>query len=350
MRLEKATGLALCLAAGALVAAAPARADGAKLKVKTSLGAFATVAKAVGGDAIEVEALARPTEDPHEITATPELIMRLKDADVFVENGIGLESWTEKCIGDSKNEKIDKKAKKGYCLATEGVTILDVPPPGTVVTNEEHAFGNPHTWFDPLMGHTYAKNIEACLGRVVPDKVDAWERNREAFDKKLYEFVFGKELVEVMDGGERLEKLARTGKLDEFLSSKKFKNKPLSELLGGLMKKAQPLKGLKLIGYHDSVNYLAKFYGIDFIATLEPKSGVEPTPGHLEEVARLAKKVGCKVVARMTCEPKEKTEDFAKTIDAKVCLLPSDVGAEGTKDWFDFHEMIVDHLLDAMKK
>src|SRR5581483_2024856 len=81
MRLEKATGLALCLAAGALVAAAPARADGAKLKVKTSLGAFATVAKAVGGDAIEVEALARPTEDPHEITATPELIMRLKDAD-----------------------------------------------------------------------------------------------------------------------------------------------------------------------------------------------------------------------------------------------------------------------------
>ncbi len=351
MRLRRSFAQAVLViaAAGSAMLVAPARAGGGKLKVKTSLNAFAAVAREVGGDAIEVEALARPNEDPHEITATPQLILKLKDADVFVENGVGLENWSEKSVGESKNEKIAKKAP-GYCLATEGIAILDVPPPGSNVQNEEHAFGNPHTWFDPLMGHVFAKNIEACLGRVAPEKVDAWERNREAFDKKLYEQIFGKDLVDMMDGGERLEKLVRQGKLDEFLATKKFKEKPLTDLLGGLMKKARPLRGLKLISYHDSVNYLARTYGIDFVATLEPKSGIAPTPGHLEEVARLAKKVDAKVVVVMTCEPKKIAEDFAKTIGARVAALPSDVGADGTKDWFDFHEKIVDQLLEAAKK
>jgi len=349
MRLLERTSLVLIAlaAGGALTLVTPARADGGKLKVRTSLNAFAAVAREIGGEAIEAEALARPIEDPHDITATPELIVKVKDADVFIENGIGLENWSEKVLSESKNAKVAKKAP-GYCCATEGVTILDVPPPGTNVQNEEHAFGNPHTWFDPLMGHTYAKNIEACLDRVSPEKVDAWERNREAFDRKLYERVFGKELVDMMDGGERLEKLNRQGKLDEFLASHKFKDKPLTDLLGGLLKKARPLKGLKLISYHDSVNYFSRTYQIDFIATLEPKSGIAPTPGHLEEVARLAKKVDCKVVAVMTCEPKKIAEDFAATIGAKVALLPSDVGAEGTKDWFDFHEKLVDRLLEAL--
>src|ERR1700685_1699763 len=96
------TSVVLGLAVGGLLPAPTARADGDKLKLKTTLNACAEVAKAVGGDAVEVEALTRPTEDPHDITPTPQLIVKLKDADVFIENGIGLESWSEKCVAEAK--------------------------------------------------------------------------------------------------------------------------------------------------------------------------------------------------------------------------------------------------------
>jgi zinc/manganese transport system substrate-binding protein len=347
-RYAGALALAATTASLALLGARGAHADGEKIKVKVSLGVFGAIAREVGGDAIDVEVLTRPTDDPHDVTATPQLIESLKKADIFVVNGIGLETWAEKSVDESKNEKI-KKGQPGYCCITDGLAILDVPAAGTVVTNEEHAYGNPHMYMEPLVGHTYAKNLEAALGRISPDKVDAWERNREIFDKKLYEAVFGAELVEVMGGGERLEKLCRQGKLDDFLKKNKFKDKPLSDLLGGLLKKAAPLKGMKFISYHDSVNYFSRTYGCDFLMTLEPKSGVAPPPKHLEEVARVAQKENVKVVFVTTCEPVKVAQDFAARIGAKVAVVPSDVGAEDTKDFIGFETLIVDRALAAVQ-
>jgi len=76
-----------------------------------------------------------------------------------------------------------------------------------------------------------------------------------------------------MGGGARLEKLQHEGKLDAFLAEHNYKGKPLADLLGGLMKKARPLKGAKLLAFHESWVYFEETYGCKFVETLEPKPG-----------------------------------------------------------------------------
>jgi ABC-type Zn uptake system ZnuABC Zn-binding protein ZnuA len=83
--------------------------------------------------------------------------------------------------------------------------------------------------------------------------------------------------------------------------------------------------------------------------TLEPKSGVAPPPKHLEEVARVAQKENVKVVFVTTCEPVKVAQDFAARIGAKVAVVPSDVGAEDTKDFIGFETLIVDRALAAVQ-
>lgn len=337
--------LAASLSAAALARAA--RAEGEKLKVETTLHVLASIAKEIGGDDVETEALARSTEDPHEVTSTPQRMVKMRDADAFIESGFQLEIWDENLLDGARNPKIRKTAD-GFCAAGNGLPMLEVPKILTRGAGDLHPFGNPHIWYEPFVGHVYAKNIEACFAKVSPNKASVWEKNRKAFDKKLDEAVFGKELVEIM-GGPRLEKLHHEGKLEEFLGQKKYKDKPLTEYLGGLLKKAAPLKGAKLISYHQSWAYFAQTWGCEFVGSLEPKPGIPPTPGHLEELEATAKRTGAKAILVMSYEPKSTAEDFAQRFGGKAVVVPSDVGAEDTKDWFDFQEKLVDRVVEALK-
>lgn len=348
--------LLAAVVAGALavpLGGAPARAQGEKIRVVTSLHVLAAVARDVGGDQVEVEALSRATEDPHEVTATPARMVKVRDADAFIENGLQLEIWSENVIDGARNPKI-RKTSPGYCKASVGCAPLEVPEILTRERGDIHPFGNPHIWFEPFVGHIYAKNIEACLARVAPDRAELWEKNRKAFDRKLDEAVFGKDLVELMGGGARLEKLFRQGKLDAFLAEHKVKVKEketaLQDLLGGLMKKARPLKGANLLSYHQSWAYLAQTYGCKFVGTMEPKPGIAPSPGHLQELEATAKRTGAKVIVVASYEPLAAAESFAERFGGKVALVPADVDAEGTKDFFDFQELLVDRIAGALPK
>jgi ABC-type Zn uptake system ZnuABC Zn-binding protein ZnuA len=338
--------------AASLTAAAFARAalaEGEKLKVETTLHVLASIAKDVGGDLVEAEALARSTEDPHEVTSTPTRMLKLRDADVFAESGYQLEIWDENLLDGARNPKI-RKNTDGFCFAGNGRPMLEVPAQLSRAGGDLHPFGNPHIWYEPFVGHIYAKNIEATFAKLRPDQAETFTKNRKAFDKKLDEAIFGKELCEIMGGGARLEKLQHEGKLDEFLGQHKYKDKPLVDYLGGLMKKAKPLKGTKLIAYHQSWAYFAEAYGCEFVGYLEPKPGIPPTPGHLQELEATAKRTGAKAILVMSYENKSTADDFATRIGAKSVAMPSDVGADETKDWFEFQEKLVDRVVEALPK
>ena len=351
------TPVAAILAAS-LTAAAVARAARAenekKLKVVTTLHVLASITSEVGGDHVEVKALARPVEDPHEVTATPQRYKELSTADAFVESGFQLEIWDENVISGANNSKI-QKAADGFCKAGAGTAMLEIPANISRQGGDLHPDGNPHIWYEPFAGHIYAKNIEACLSRVDSANSQLWEKNRKAFDKKLDEAIFGPDLCKVL-GGPLLEKLARSGKLDTFLAEHKVPKgynktgEPLKTLLGGLMKKAEPLKGAKLLAYHKSWCYFAQAYGCEVIGAMEPKPGIPPTAGHLEEIEKLSKQQGAKVILCMSYEPMLECEEFAEKIGGAVALMPSDVGAEDTKDFIGFQTMLVERAVAALGK
>ena len=59
-----------------------------KVKIVTTLTDLASLAEAVGGDKVDVYALAKGSQDPHKIEVLPSYMMKLRKADLFILVGI----------------------------------------------------------------------------------------------------------------------------------------------------------------------------------------------------------------------------------------------------------------------
>src|SRR5512134_4195303 len=99
----------------------------AKLRIVATTPDLAALAREVGGTAVEVTALAKPTEDPHFVDAKPSHIVTLNRADVLVEGGADLEGgWLPPLVEGARNAKI-AAGGPGRVRASEGVRLIDVP-------------------------------------------------------------------------------------------------------------------------------------------------------------------------------------------------------------------------------
>ena len=63
----------------------------AQLRVVATTPDLAALAREIGGDRVNVVALAKPTEDPHFVDAKPSHIVTLNRADALIEGGAELE-------------------------------------------------------------------------------------------------------------------------------------------------------------------------------------------------------------------------------------------------------------------
>src|SRR5437870_10729320 len=77
-----------------------------KLKVITTLSYLQYVTVEVGGDKVDVVALANPKQDPHYVTPTPRMNQLASDADLFIENGLSLDLWAKNVVDASGNPSI----------------------------------------------------------------------------------------------------------------------------------------------------------------------------------------------------------------------------------------------------
>src|SRR3954462_5308533 len=78
-----------------------------KLKVVATTPDLASIAREIGGDAVDVTALAKPTEDAHFVDAKPSFVVTLNRADVLIEGGAELElGWLPPLMENSRNAKI----------------------------------------------------------------------------------------------------------------------------------------------------------------------------------------------------------------------------------------------------
>ena len=84
--------LAALSAALCVLLALPARAD---LKVVASVPDLAAIAKAVGGEHVQVTSLSVPTQDPHFVDAKPSYLVKLRKADLFGQT----KNWARKLLG-----------------------------------------------------------------------------------------------------------------------------------------------------------------------------------------------------------------------------------------------------------
>ena len=66
-----------------------------KPKVYTSFYAMYDFTKTIGGDDIDLTNIVPTGTEPHDFEPTASDMAKLSEADIFIYNGVGMESWTK---------------------------------------------------------------------------------------------------------------------------------------------------------------------------------------------------------------------------------------------------------------
>src|SRR3954451_11079315 len=159
-----------------------------KLNVITATTDLASLAQEVGGDKIDVEAIAKGYQDPHFVEAKPSFLLKLRHADLLVVVGLDLEiGWLPPLITQSGNPHI-QPASAGYLDASQFAEILEKPQ-GQVsrAMGDVHPLGNPHYWLDPENGRRIAKGLADKFSAMQPANAALFAQRYADFDKRLTE-------------------------------------------------------------------------------------------------------------------------------------------------------------------
>ena len=295
IRMLLASIIALGLATGGVAAAS-------KVKVVASLPDLKALTEAVGGDLVDVDSLARGTQNPHDIEVRPSLMLKLRRADLFVRNGVGGDPWVEPLLMGGQNAQIFPGAP-GYVDASVGIRILAPSGPVDRSRGDVHPEGNPHYTMDPANAAQVTQNIVDGLKRVAPQSAAAFDEQRRVFMARL-------------DGD-----LARW------------------------QKTMDPVRGAPVVTYHETFNYFLNRFGLKFVGAVEDRPGIPPSPTHLASLMRQMKDQGVKVVVADPWSDRKTADLVARDSGARALVLPSAVG--GVKG-VDTYTQMIDYNVNAL--
>jgi zinc/manganese transport system substrate-binding protein len=288
---------------------APTAAGAKKLIVVASTTDMASLAQEVGGDRIDVEAIAKGYQDPHFVEAKPSFLLKLRQADLLIHVGLQLEiGWLPPLITQSGNARIQMGAS-GNLDASQFAEILEIPQ-GTVTRAEGdvHPLGNPHYWLDPDNGRRIARGIANKLADLDPGDSVFFQQRFQDFDKRLS---------------------AAEQKWDADM---------------------KPWRGQKVVTYHRSFPNFAKHFGLDVIDYVEPRPGIPPTPGHTIEVIQLMKREKCKVVLVEPYFDLKTPQSIGREAGAQVVVyLPSVGGEKQATNYFELFNYDIGLLIKAFQ-
>src|SRR5881409_2109548 len=161
-----------------------------KVQIVCTLPTLKALTEEVGGDRVEVIALAKGDQDPHFVTPTPVLMQRTRSASLFIENGFSLELWGDQVVNGSGNPKIFR-GTPGRIVAGNGIAALEVPSVLTRELGDIHPQGNPHVWLDPLQAKVEAANIAEALKATDPAGADYYSKRLSDFNTRIDNAMFG---------------------------------------------------------------------------------------------------------------------------------------------------------------
>ena len=143
-----------------------AAADG-KLKVVTTFTVLADMARQVAGDKAEVESITKPGAEIHNYQPTPGDILKARDAQLILRNGMNLELWFERFLQRLQG--------------VPAVTLSEGVEPIGIAQGPYSGKPNPHAWMSPDAAMIYIDNIRDALVEHDPANADTYRRNATAY-------------------------------------------------------------------------------------------------------------------------------------------------------------------------
>lgn len=280
----------------------------AKLRVVATIPDLKSLAEAVGGDRVEVDALARGNQNTHEAEVRPTMMLKVRRADALVVNGLDLDIWAASVIRGANNPEI-LPGSPGFIDASRGIPVLEVPTTRVDRSmGDVHPLGNPHYTLDPGMVPIITQNLVDGFARLAPEHRNAFEQNRKAF----------------------------LGRLDQ--------------ALGRWMKTMEPFKGEKVVVYHPLWIYFLTRFGLTQAVALEDRPGIPASPGHLSRVIQQIRDERIKVIMVEPWNDRKLAARVAQEAGARAIVLASSVGAiKGADDYIAAIDYNVSALAQALR-
>lgn len=221
----------------------------AKLNVVATTADIAALVKEVSADKVNLSQIAKGSQDPHYIEAKPSFMVKMRDADLVVANGLSLEvGWLPTLIKGARNPKVSP-GSKGYLEL--GSLIIPIEKPIAQITRamgDVHPDGNPHFTLDPLRTGELALKIAEKLSDLDSENKDFYMANAKKYQELMNQ------------------------KTSEW--SKRLK-------ASGVM---------TVVTYHPSLNYFMDRFGLKIAMHLEAKPGIPPSAQHILSVIEKMKK------------------------------------------------------------
>jgi ABC-type Zn uptake system ZnuABC Zn-binding protein ZnuA len=282
--------------------------DAQRIRVITTIPDLADIAKQIGKELVDVESLTRGVEFMHAVPVKPSFVPKLNRADVLAVIGLDLEmAWMPALLEVANNPKI-LPGQIGYIDCSNGVVVAEVPRSVDRAEGDVHPKGNPHYNPDPVNGRIMARNVADGLSRNFP-------QYKATFDKNL--------------------------------------NAYLTELNKAIVQwdsMAAPLKGVKIVPYHQDWTYFANRYGLQIIGSIELKPGIEPTPNHLIALTQRMQQEKAQVIIYGP-QSDRLPRQLASQTGAKVVRLQQiSGGSPETDTYIKFIDNNLRSLLTAVKK
>lgn len=245
------------------------------------------VAKGVPG--VSVKNLASPfTGCLHDYTLTTDDMKKIADAQIFIANGAGMETFLDKIVSQHPHLKIIELSK-GIPLIKGGANEGD----------------NPHVWVSVSNAIIQVKNLGKAMEEFDPDHRELYENNTAQYAAKL----------------------------------EALRQKMHSELA--------PYKGRAIITFHEAFSYFAQEFGLKIVSVVEREPGSEPSAKELADTIELVKKNGIPALFSEPQYPVAAAQTIAQETGVSVYVLdPAVTGPEDN----DAYIQIMENNLKVLKK
>lgn len=208
----------------------------------------------------------------HDYQLTPQNLITLKQADIIIVNGGGMETFMD---------KVGREVPQGKIItASQGLNLL----------KNEGGEENPHVWVSISGAIDETRSITRQLAQLLPQYAGQLQANSDAYINKL----------------EQLNNEMKTG-------------------LAGINKR-------NIVTFHEAFPYFARDFGLNIVAVVQSEPNTEPSARELAAVIDKVKKTG---TTALFIEPQYQgvsVDTIARETGAKVYTLDPAVTGEYAPD------------------
>jgi ABC-type Zn uptake system ZnuABC Zn-binding protein ZnuA len=269
----------------------------AELKVASLSTITTDMAKAIGGDAVELIPIIKPGMDPHEFQPSPLDIKQIESADLVLITGKGMEGYLTKL-----EEAVAGKAK----FVDTGSTI-----PSLKLEQDGRLIEDPHWWHS-------IENMKRATLIVKKHFVEADPPNKELYAKNAAAYLA------------KLSDLQKWAKLE------------VAKL---------PAEKRKLVTSHDAFQYLAREFGFKIYAVEGVTTDDQPSSKKIADLIKTIAREGVKAVFFESIEnPKvigEITRETGATVGGQ--LYADGLGIKEASTYSDMMRSNITTIVNSLK-